>query len=63
MRKAIKQKNQLIQDLGLIINACNDALINCKDPIEYNSLKRDLIISYEERERLLKEITLLSKQP
>ena len=50
----IKEQQELIKDLSAIIVACNTAIEPCTNPNDYETLKRDLIISYEERERQYK---------
>lgn len=55
-RNKIQEIQAIIKDLSEIIIACDTAIKACKTPREYNELKTELVITYEERERQYKKL-------
>jgi len=53
MRKAnkIQEQKEILRDLTAILLACDSAIKACSDAVAKESLTRDLVITYEERER------------
>jgi hypothetical protein len=52
----IKEQKELIADLSDIINACISVIANTGNQIDYEFAKKDLVITYEERERQYKHL-------
>lgn len=52
----IQGQQELIKDLSAIIVACNSALQDCRCSNDHESLKKELVITYEERERQYKRL-------
>jgi hypothetical protein len=50
-RNKIEEQKELIADLSDIINACISVIANTDNQVEYDFAKKDLVITYEERER------------
>jgi hypothetical protein len=59
--KQLKEAQELIDDLSSMLAACQQAIEVCKNPSEYAELKRELVITYEERERQYNRLNQLSK--
>jgi hypothetical protein len=63
MRKnKIEEQKELIKDLSAIIVACNSAIQVCTNQHDYDSLKKELVITYEERERQYKRLDNMVKE-
>ena len=50
-RNKIKETQEIIKDLSAIITACNSTIQACTLQSDYDLLKKELVITYEERER------------
>lgn len=55
-RNKIEEQRELIKDITAIIIACNNCLQTCTNQHDYELLKKELVISYEERERQYKRL-------
>lgn len=50
-KNKIEEQKELIADLSAILEACDKSIRACSDAASKEPLKRDLVITYEERER------------
>jgi len=63
MRKnKIEEQKELIKDLTAILIACNNAIQVCTNQHDYYSLKKELVITYEERERQYKRLNNMLRE-
>lgn len=55
----IEETKEIIKDLSAIITACNSCIQACTNEHDYEQLKKELVITYEERERQYKRLDSL----
>lgn len=55
-KNKIEEQKDLIKDLSAILEACDKSIRACWNSEELDTLRRDLVITYEERERQYKKL-------
>ena len=61
LSEKIKEQKEIIADLSAIIAACQSTIESCTTQHDYDASVKELVITYEERERQYKRLETLMR--